>query len=48
MVIVPVWVAAFVLIKRGVGAFAEPSYTLRETRESLRDTQTWAAAERAD
>ena len=41
-------IAAFMLIKRGAGAFAEPSYTLKETRESLRDTQSWAAAERAD
>jgi uncharacterized membrane protein YqjE len=39
---------AALLVKRGVGAFTEPSYTLTETRQSLKDTQSWAAAERAD
>jgi len=33
------------LIKRGVGAFKEPSYSLVETRESLKDTTTWAKEE---
>lgn len=41
-------VAAVVLIKKGVGAFARPSYSLEETRESLKDTTTWAAHPRAD
>ncbi|MDB4873620.1 MAG: hypothetical protein JWM41_66 [Gemmatimonadetes bacterium] len=36
-------VAAF-LIKRGVRAFAEPSYSMEQTRESLKDTQTWVKA----
>ena len=39
---------AVLLVKRGIGAFAEPSYTLAETRASLSDTKSWAAAERAD
>jgi uncharacterized membrane protein YqjE len=34
-------VAAF-LVKRGVRAFAEPSYSMEQTRESLKDTQAWA------
>lgn len=34
-------VLGIVLIKRGVAAFKEPSYTLPETRESLKDTQAW-------
>ena len=40
--------AAAVLIKRGVGAFGRPSYSLEETRESLKDTTTWVAHPRAD
>lgn len=40
--------AAVVLIKRGVGAFGRPSYSLEETRESLKDTKTWVAHPRAD
>ena len=39
---------AFVLIKRGLKSFAKPSYTFTETRESLKDTSTWIAAQRAD
>jgi hypothetical protein len=39
---------AFVLIKRGIGDFKKPSYTLVETRESLKDTQAWVAAQRGD
>ena len=40
--------AAFLLIKRGLKAFAEPSYTLEQTREALKDTAVWARAPRAD
>jgi hypothetical protein len=32
----------FFLIKRGIGAFKEPSYTLEETRETVKDTARWA------
>ena len=39
---------AFVLIKRGIGTFRKPSYTLAETRESLKDTQAWVTARRGD
>jgi hypothetical protein len=31
-------------IKRGIGAFTEPSYTLEQTREALKDTTTWVKA----
>jgi len=41
-------VVAFVLIKKGIGAFSRPSYTFEQTRESLKDTQAWVAAQRAD
>lgn len=41
-------VAAVFLIKKGLGAFREPSYTLEETRESLKDTTTWVTHPRAD
>ena len=41
-------IAAVVLIRKGVGAFARPSYSLEETRESLKDTTTWVAHPRAD
>ena len=34
-------VVGMVLIKRGIAAFKEPSYTLAETRESLKDTKAW-------
>lgn len=34
-------VLALYLIKRGVGAFKEPSYTLEETRESVKETARW-------
>ena len=40
-------VAAF-LIKKGLGKFAEPSYTLSETRTEAKQTVRWAAAQRAD
>ena len=39
---------AGLLIKRGFGAFTQPSYTLEETRDSLKDTQAWVRAQRAD
>ena len=39
---------AFFLVKRGVGDFKKPSYTLAETRESLKDTRAWVAAQRGD
>lgn len=39
---------AAVLIKKGLGAFTSPSYTLEETRESLKDTTTWVTHPRAD
>ena len=38
----------YFLIKRGIKAFARPSYTFEETRESLKDTTNWVAAQRAD
>ena len=41
-------VAALVLVRKGLGAFAAPSYTLEETRESLKDTTAWVAHPRAD
>ena len=34
-------VLAVVLIKKGLSAFKAPHYTLQQTRESLKDTQTW-------
>lgn len=39
---------AFVLFKRGIGAFAQPSYSMAETRASLKDTTAWTTAQRAD
>lgn len=33
---------AAVLLKRGIAAFGEPSYTLEETRAALKDTGSWA------
>ena len=41
-------IAAVVLIGKGMKAFREPSYTLEETRESLKDTTTWVTHPRAD
>lgn len=38
----------YLLIKRGIKALARPSYTFEETRESLKDTTSWVAAQRAD
>jgi uncharacterized membrane protein YqjE len=39
---------ALFLIRKGIGAFGRPSYTLEETRESLKDTTSWVAHPRAD
>jgi uncharacterized membrane protein YqjE len=39
-------VLAIVLVKRGIGSFKEPSYTLEATRESLKNTTAWAKAVR--
>lgn len=41
-------VAAVVLIGKGLKAFRAPSYTLEETRESLKDTTNWVTHPRAD
>ncbi len=41
-------IAAGVLIKRGLATYGKPSYTLEETRESLKDTTAWVAHPRAD
>jgi hypothetical protein len=38
----------FLLIKRGTHQLSEPSYSLAETRESLKDTTAWVTAQRAD
>jgi uncharacterized membrane protein YqjE len=35
-------VIGLVLIKKGIAAFGEPSYTLQQTRESLQNTRAWA------
>ena len=34
------------LVKKGLTAYATPSYTLAETRESLKDTAYWGASAR--
>ena len=44
--IIEVGLGAF-LILRGVRRFSEPSYTLGESREELRETAAWVARERA-
>jgi putative superfamily III holin-X len=44
--IIEVAVGVF-LIVRGVSRFGEPSYTLGESREELRQTAAWVARERA-
>jgi hypothetical protein len=38
---------ALFLIKRGMRAFKEPSYTLEETRETVKDTARWVKQARA-
>lgn len=40
-------IAAY-LIKRGLSRFHEPSYTFQASREALKDTASWIAAQRAD
>jgi putative superfamily III holin-X len=44
--IIEVGLGAF-LILRGVRRFGEPSYTLGESREEIRETAAWVARERA-
>jgi len=39
---------AYLLIRHGMKEFAKPSYTFEETRESLKDTTSWAVTQRAD
>ena len=34
------------LVKRGIASYAAPSYSLVETRESLKDTAHWSASAR--
>lgn len=41
-------VAAYALIRKGVAEYGKPSYTFEQTRESLKDTQAWVTAQRAD
>jgi uncharacterized membrane protein YqjE len=36
----------FWLLKRGLATYAEPSYTLEQTRHALKDTAHWASAQR--
>ena len=38
----------YLLIRGGIKAFSKPSYSLEQTRESLKDTTAWVAAQRAD
>ena len=38
---------AVVLLRRGMGVLREPSYTLEETRASLKDTAVWARSQRS-
>jgi hypothetical protein len=44
--VLEVGVALF-LIKRGIAAFKEPSYTLEETRESVKQTARWVRRARS-
>ena len=44
--VIEVGVGAFLLL-RGVRRFGEPSYTLGESREEIRETAAWVARERA-
>ena len=41
-------IAAAVLIRKGLTSFRSPSYSLEETRESLKDTTSWVTHPRAD
>jgi uncharacterized membrane protein YqjE len=36
----------FWLLKRGMATYAEPSYTLEQTRHALKDTAHWASTQR--
>jgi uncharacterized membrane protein YqjE len=36
----------FWLLKRGIATYAEPSYSLEQTRHALKDTAHWASAPR--
>ena len=36
----------FWLLKRGLSTYAEPSYTLEQTRHALKDTAHWASTQR--
>ena len=41
--------AAWLLVKRGLATLAEPSYSLEESREALKDTASWIGGKgRAD
>ena len=40
-------VLGMVVLRRGLAAFKEPSYSLAETRESLKDTKAWVSAVRS-
>jgi hypothetical protein len=37
---------AMVLLKKGIASFSTPSYSLEETRASLKDTATWVRSPR--
>jgi len=40
-------VVGMVVLRRGLGAFKEPSYSMVETRESLKDTKVWVGTIRS-
>jgi hypothetical protein len=40
-------VLGMIVLRRGLAAFREPSYSLVETRESLKDTKAWVSAVRS-
>jgi hypothetical protein len=40
-------VGGLMVLKRGISAFKEPSYSLAETRESLKDTKAWVSTVRS-
>ena len=39
---------AALLVKKGIGSFGRPSYSMEQTRHSLKDTSAWVAHPRAD
>jgi len=39
-------VLGFVLVKRGLKAYTEPSYTLEQSRHALKDTANWVSSVR--